>query len=90
MPAIDFRAHAESLGAIAEKVGTVDELEAALERARRNDRTTVIVIDTDPFVTTEAGGHWWDVVVPEISTRRQVDAARAAYEDALAGQRLGD
>ena len=35
LPAIDFRAHAESLGAIAEKVTTVDELEAALDRARR-------------------------------------------------------
>ncbi len=90
LPAIDFRAHAESLGAIAERVTTVDELEAALDRARDNDRTTVVVIETDPFVTTEAGGHWWDVAVPEVSKRPQVEAARAAYEDALADQRLGD
>jgi 3D-(3,5/4)-trihydroxycyclohexane-1,2-dione acylhydrolase (decyclizing) len=90
LPAIDFRAHAESLGAIAEQVTTIDELEAALGRAARNDRTTVIVIETDPFVMTEAGGHWWDVAVPEVSDRRQVKAARAAYEDALANQRRGD
>ena len=90
LPAIDFRAHAESLGAIAERVTTVDELEAALERAKGNDRTTVIVIDTDPFVITEAGGHWWDVVVPEVSTRPQVKAARAAYEESLGARRLGD
>ena len=90
LPAIDFRAHAESLGAIAEKVTTVDELEAALARARDNDRTTVIVIDTDPFVTTEAGGHWWDVVVPEVSARPQVNAARAAYEEARGRRRVGD
>jgi 3D-(3,5/4)-trihydroxycyclohexane-1,2-dione acylhydrolase (decyclizing) len=90
IPNIDFRAHAESLGAIAEKVTTVDELEAALDRAKGNDRTTVIVIDTDPMATTEAGGHWWDVAVPEVSTRPTVEKARAAYEDALAGQRLGD
>jgi 3D-(3,5/4)-trihydroxycyclohexane-1,2-dione acylhydrolase (decyclizing) len=90
LPAIDFRAHAESLGAIAEKVTTVDELESALARAKGNDRTTVIVIDTDPFVTTEAGGHWWDVVVPEVSARPQVRAARAAYEEALGARRLGD
>ncbi len=90
LPAIDFRAHAEALGAIAERVTTIDELEAALARAKGNDRTTVIVIDTDPFVTTEAGGHWWDVVVPEISTRPQVMAARTAYEEALGERRFGD
>ena len=90
LPAIDFRAHAESLGAIAERVTTVDELEAALDRAKGNDRTTVIVIDTDPFVITEAGGHWWDVVVPEVSARPQVKAARAAYENARSARRVGD
>ena len=90
LPQVDFRAHAESLGAIAEKVSTIDELEAALDRAKGNDRTTVIVIDTDPFATTEAGGHWWDVAVPDVSTRAEVKAARAAYEKALSGQRLGD
>ena len=70
---------------------TVDELEAALDRARDNDRTTVIVIETDPFVTTEAGGHWWDVVVPEVSTRPQVTAARSRLRGApAAARRLGD
>jgi 3D-(3,5/4)-trihydroxycyclohexane-1,2-dione acylhydrolase (decyclizing) len=90
LPTIDFRAHAESLGAIAERVTTVDELETALERAGKNDRTTVVVIETDPFVTTEAGGHWWDVAVPEVSSRKEVEKARAAYEKALAGQHVGD
>ncbi len=90
LPALDFRAHAAALGAIAEQVTTVDELEAALDRAKGNDRTTVIVLETDPFVTTEAGGAWWDVAVPEVSERPKVEAARAAYEDALAGQRRGD
>lgn len=90
LPAIDFRAHAEALGAVAEKVTTIDELEDALARAKDNDRTTVIVIDTDPFVITEAGGHWWDVVVPEVSQRPQVTAARAAYEEALGARRMGD
>jgi 3D-(3,5/4)-trihydroxycyclohexane-1,2-dione acylhydrolase (decyclizing) len=90
LPQIDFRAHAESLGAIAERAVTVDELESALDRARKNDRTTVIVIETDPLVTTEAGGYWWDVAVPEVSEREMVAAARADYERALADQRLGD
>ena len=41
-------------------------------RARAADRTYVIVIDTDPTPTTEAGGAWWDVAVPEVSERAEV------------------
>jgi 3D-(3,5/4)-trihydroxycyclohexane-1,2-dione acylhydrolase (decyclizing) len=90
LPAIDFAAHAASLGAAARKVASLAELEAALKDVRKADRTSVIVIDTDPLASTEAGGHWWDVAVPEVSARAEVRAARANYESALAKQRLGD
>ncbi|WP_274626845.1 3D-(3,5/4)-trihydroxycyclohexane-1,2-dione acylhydrolase (decyclizing) [Arvimicrobium flavum] len=83
LPEIDFVAHAASMGAIAEKAHSIADLEAALGRAKGNDRTTVIVIDTDPLVSTDAGGHWWDVAVPEVSARTQVNAARKKYEDAV-------
>ena len=83
-PPVDFRAHAESLGAVAEKAEGIAGLEAALARARSQDRTTVIVIDTDPVVSTVAGGAWWDVAVPEVSDRAEVQAARARYEEQLA------
>jgi 3D-(3,5/4)-trihydroxycyclohexane-1,2-dione acylhydrolase (decyclizing) len=86
MPEIDFAAHAASLGAIAEKVAGVADLEAALVRARAAHRTTVLVIDTDPMVVTEEGGHWWEVAVPEVSERAEVRTARAAYEAALAAR----
>ena len=87
MPEIDFRLHAESMGAIAVKVAGIAELETALSAARQNDRTTVIVIDTDPLASTAAGGHWWDVAVPEVSPRPEVQAARARYETARQKQR---
>ena len=90
LPEIDFAAHAASLGAAARKVAGLAELEAALKDARKADRTSVIVIDTDPLASTEAGGHWWDVAVPEVSARAEVRAARANYETALTKQRLGD
>ena len=90
MPAIDFAAHARSLGALAEKADGLPALEDALRRARAAPRTTVIVIDTDPHLSTGAGGHWWDVAVPEVSDRPEVRAARAAYEAALKGQGLED
>jgi 3D-(3,5/4)-trihydroxycyclohexane-1,2-dione acylhydrolase (decyclizing) len=88
-PLIDFVKHAESLGAIAVKVPSLVVLEQALQSAKTNDRTTVIVIDTDPVGSTADGGHWWDVAVPEISDRDAVQAAHAAYVNAKTKQKLG-
>ena len=79
-PTIDFAAHAAALGALAENVKTIPELEAALARARAADRTYVVCIETDPNRTTEEGGWWWEVAVPEVSDREAVRKARAAYE----------
>ncbi len=79
-PAIDFAAHARSLGALAEHARTIPEVEAALLRARAAERTSVVVIDTDPRRATEAGGWWWEVAVPEVSASEAVREARAAYE----------
>jgi 3D-(3,5/4)-trihydroxycyclohexane-1,2-dione acylhydrolase (decyclizing) len=90
MPQIDFRAHAESLGAIAVKATTLEDLEKNLKIARTNDRTTVVVIDADPLATSGIGGAWWDVAVPEVSTRREVIDARAAYVDAISRRRAND
>ena len=81
--AIDFAAHAASMGAIATHVAGIEGLEAALVEARSAERTSVIVIDTDPLASTQAGGHWWDVAVPEVSDRAEVAAARASYDAAL-------
>jgi 3D-(3,5/4)-trihydroxycyclohexane-1,2-dione acylhydrolase (decyclizing) len=61
-------------------VKTIPELEAALERARAAPRTCVVCIETDPERTTEVGGWWWDVAVPEVSEREEVRHAREAYE----------
>jgi 3D-(3,5/4)-trihydroxycyclohexane-1,2-dione acylhydrolase (decyclizing) len=90
LPEINFKAHAESLGALAVHVGGLSELESALQRARKAERTSVIVIDTDPMKTTECGGHWWDVPVPEVSERVEIRKARSAYEAARKDQRLGN
>ena len=82
--AIDFAAHAASMGAISQKVSSIAELEQAVAEARSSERSHVIVIDTDPLPSTDAGGHWWDVAVPEVSSREQVRAARQNYEQAIA------
>jgi 3D-(3,5/4)-trihydroxycyclohexane-1,2-dione acylhydrolase (decyclizing) len=54
-----------------------------MQRALDADRSYVIVIDTDPAKSTEAGGAWWDVAVPEVSDRQDVRDARKAYEEQL-------
>jgi len=89
MPEIDFRAHAESMGAVAVKVSSIADLETAIEESKGTERTCVIVIDTDPLATTEAGGHWWDVAVPEVSPRAEVNKAREAYVKARAARSPG-
>ena len=89
-PQIDFVAHAASQGAIALKASSLADLEKALIESKKNTRSTVIVIDTDPMMSTDAGGFWWDVAVPEVSVRPQVAEARKKYEKALQKQRVGD
>ena len=86
-PAIDFAAHAASMGAISEKVASLADLETALKKSKSNTKTTMIVIDTDPMATTDAGGSWWDVAVPEVSSRPTVQAARKKYVKALKTER---
>jgi 3D-(3,5/4)-trihydroxycyclohexane-1,2-dione acylhydrolase (decyclizing) len=81
-PSIDFAAHAASMGAKAENVKTIGELEKALKRARAADRTSVVCIETDPARTTEEGGWWWEVAVPEVSEREGVKKARTKYVEA--------
>jgi 3D-(3,5/4)-trihydroxycyclohexane-1,2-dione acylhydrolase (decyclizing) len=86
MPAIDFVAHARSLGAAAEKVEGIAGLAGALDRARQATRTAVVVIDTDPAKSTGEGGAWWDVVVPEIADRDEIRAARQSYDARIAAR----
>ena len=81
---IDFAAHAASMGAAAVQVGSITELEKALARAKDAQGPFVVVIDTDPYPSTPDGGTWWEVAVPEVSTREEVRQARKGYEAGLA------
>ena len=87
--AIDFVAHAGSMGATSVKASNISELEAALAQAKQSRGPFVVVIDTDPYPSTPDGGNWWEVAVPEVSVRPAVQEARAAYEVALAKRNAG-
>jgi 3D-(3,5/4)-trihydroxycyclohexane-1,2-dione acylhydrolase (decyclizing) len=85
---VDFVKHAESMGAHARKVQSIAELGQAMDWAKTTDKTTVIVIENDAFVWTP-GDAQWDVGVPEVSKRAQVNEARAYQDDLRKKQRVG-
>jgi 3D-(3,5/4)-trihydroxycyclohexane-1,2-dione acylhydrolase (decyclizing) len=85
---VDFVKHAESMGALARKVSSLAELGQALDWAKTTDRTTVISIENDAFVWTP-GDAQWDVGVPTVSKRKQVNEARAYQDDLRKKQRVG-
>ncbi len=80
-PKLDFAGHARAMGAQAEKVTGIRELERAMLRARDAEQSYVITLDTDPYCTSE-GGYWWDVAVPEVSARDSVNQAHTDYQHA--------
>ncbi len=86
--AVDFAQHAVSMGAVARHVESLADLESAFEWAKTTDRTTVISIATDAY-SWVPGDAAWDVGVPQVSTREEVRAARAAHEDIRKKQRIG-
>jgi 3D-(3,5/4)-trihydroxycyclohexane-1,2-dione acylhydrolase (decyclizing) len=85
---VDLAANAASLGAHVVRAETVAELRAALDEAKAQTTTTVIVVMTD----REAEGvpsyeSWWDVPVAEVSETVSVRAAREEYEHARTAER---
>ncbi len=86
---VDFAMHARAMGAHAETVADLQEFEAAFERARKADRTTVIDVKVDPYAWTEAGHAWWEVGTAEVSERAEVLAAAAASAQGRLRQRRG-
>lgn len=85
---IDFAMHARSMGADAVHVANVAELKTAMVRARAATRTQVLVIDTTHTRTTDDGGCWWEVAIPEVSERAEVNAAFARYTESKKTQIL--
>ncbi len=84
---LDLAANAASLGARAERVGTIAELRAALDRARGGDGVSVIVIEVDRYEGVPSYESWWDVPVAEVSELPAVQAARREYEAARRAER---
>jgi 3D-(3,5/4)-trihydroxycyclohexane-1,2-dione acylhydrolase (decyclizing) len=77
---IDFAANARSLGAIVFECRTAEDYSRALKEAKATDRTTVIVIRNDRYISVPGYESWWDVAVAEVSEMPEVKAARKTWE----------
>lgn len=80
---VDFVANARSLGAKSRRASTRAELESALQEMREDDRTSVVVIETDRYQSVPGYESWWDVPIAAVSESESVRAAREAW---LAGR----
>ena len=79
---VDLAANAESLGARVIRAASIEELEAGLEAAKAESRTTVIAIEVDRYEGVPGYETWWDVPVSEVSGVESVREARERYEAA--------
>ena len=75
----DFANHAASMGAIVYDVDSIEDLKQAFTKAREATRTVVISTRVQSHDWT-GGDSWWDVGVPEVSPRQQVQNAKAEHE----------
>jgi 3D-(3,5/4)-trihydroxycyclohexane-1,2-dione acylhydrolase (decyclizing) len=85
---VDFQANAASLGAWAVRARTSEEFRQALCDAKKQTRTSVVVVETSYDDRVPGYESWWDVPIAEVSERAEVKAVRSAYEKARKNERL--
>jgi 3D-(3,5/4)-trihydroxycyclohexane-1,2-dione acylhydrolase (decyclizing) len=86
-PAIDFVAIARGMGADAHGVTGLDELEAVLRVCKGTPGVHVIVLEVAKHRWSE-GGSFWEVGVPQVSHRPEVDQARVELVEGKSRQRM--
>lgn len=73
---IDYAKLAEAYGAKSYRANTVEELKAALEDAKKQDKSTLIEMKVLPKTMTDGyEGSWWNLGVPEVSNQEGVQKA---------------
>ncbi|MBM3803333.1 MAG: 3D-(3,5/4)-trihydroxycyclohexane-1,2-dione acylhydrolase (decyclizing) [Acidimicrobiia bacterium] len=77
---IDFAQNAASMGARTWNVNTPEGLRKALQEARRESRTCVIVVETEKYRFLPGSEVWWDVAVAEVSNDPVTQKLRADYD----------
>ena len=81
---VDFEAHAKSMGANAETVKSITDLEAAFERAKKSDKTYVISIETHGYEWLD-GTAYWESPTLEIGNS---EANKKAFQEHMDGKNI--
>ena len=84
---MDFAAQAAGYGVKTYSIRTLQELEAALEDAKRQEVSTLFDIKVLPKTMTHGYGSGWHVGVAEVSANEKVNLAYEAKEEFLAAAR---
>lgn len=69
---VDLATNAESLGAVVLRTNSINDFKKALAEAKKNERTTVIYIETDREQRVD-GYAWWEVPVAQVSRSKKVN-----------------
>jgi 3D-(3,5/4)-trihydroxycyclohexane-1,2-dione acylhydrolase (decyclizing) len=85
---VDLAMNAQSLGATVFKTKDIASFNEALKNAKKEERTTVIYIETVPERKMAGYGHaWWDVPIAEVSDSESVQVAFENYLEQKKKQR---
>jgi 3D-(3,5/4)-trihydroxycyclohexane-1,2-dione acylhydrolase (decyclizing) len=84
---VDFAANAASLGAWTTRARTGEELKNALAEGKKQERTSVVVVETSYEDRVPGYESWWDVPIAEVSESNAVKEAREKYEYARKKER---
>lgn len=77
---IDIAENAKSMGARGWNVRNEKELKQALQDARKEKRTCVIIVETEKHRYAAGAGAWWDAAPAEVSKSTVTRKIRAEYE----------
>ena len=88
---VDLADNAASLGIdvirIEQTPSAIQDLYAAVEKAKASSKATLIHINSDPLLYSPDGEGWWDVPISPISTLASTQEAYKIYKAALSKQR---
>jgi 3D-(3,5/4)-trihydroxycyclohexane-1,2-dione acylhydrolase (decyclizing) len=84
---VDLAANAESLGAHVIRARDIAGFRDALVAAKKVDRTVVIHVEVDRYVSVPSYESWWDVPVAATAAAAGVRDARKSYDKAKQKQR---
>ena len=77
---IDYAKTGEGFGARTWYCRTEVDLRTALDEARRENNSCLIVVENDVYRGSQPAGTWWDVAPAEVSKSTYIRKNRSAYE----------